>query len=110
MSDLTVIEVTVAPAVQAVEVAVASPIAVVEIVERGLQGPAGPEGPVGDGFEFMQAQPQPQWLINHNLGYRPGVFIFSLGGVEIEATVIHASANQVLIHFNTATAGMARLV
>lgn len=49
------------------------------------------------------------WTINHNLGLRPTVSILDAGGNEVEADVLHMSANQLLIRFAIPVAGLARL-
>lgn len=66
-------------------------------------------GSVGSGVTFEQLTPATTWNINHNLGYRPSVEVFSVGGAEIDAEVLHLSVNQTQIHFVVATAGSARL-
>lgn len=73
---------------------------------------AGPQGPPGSGtgFNFSQASPLITWTINHNMGYKPSVQTFTVGGLEILGEVQQISNNQVLVTFNTATAGTARLV
>lgn len=79
------------------------------------EGPQGPKGDTGDvgppgvgGFDFTQSTPAATWTINHNLGYRPGVDLFTVGGVEMEAEVVHLSLNTTLVYFLTPTAGSAR--
>ena len=49
------------------------------------------------------------WTINHNLGLRPAVSILDSGGNEVEADVVHTSANQLLIRFAIPISGLARL-
>ena len=49
------------------------------------------------------------WTINHNLGFKPTVTVFSVGGMEVEADVQHTSINQTIIYFNNPFAGSARL-
>lgn len=49
------------------------------------------------------------WTINHNLGRRPNVQIRTLGGVEVDAEVIHVSENQVSVYFEIPTAGVIEL-
>lgn len=61
------------------------------------------------GFNFTQASPQLTWTINHNLGFRPAVELASVGGLLIFGQIQHTSVNQVLVTFNTAQAGTARL-
>ncbi len=48
-----------------------------------------------------------EWVVNHNLGTWPTVTVYTLGLVEIEAEVAHASLNQTRIRFNTAQTGIA---
>lgn len=76
----------------------------------GPRGPAGPSGAAQDSFDFVQATPSLQWSISHNLGRRPIVELLSAGGVEIDADVVHLSADQVLVNFVIPTAGSARLI
>lgn len=79
----------------------------VRIVTVGTQGPPGASGA---GFVFTQASPATEWVINHNLGFRPSVEIIDTGGNEVDAQVLHVSVNQARVYFNTATAGEARCV
>jgi hypothetical protein len=48
------------------------------------------------------------WTINHNFGYRPSVTLLTSGGAEMDASIIHASDNQVLVTFTTPQTGSAR--
>jgi hypothetical protein len=47
--------------------------------------------------------------VNHTLGTRPAVAIVDSGGNEVEADVVHVSANQLLIRFAIPFTGLARL-
>ncbi len=81
----------------------------------GATGPAGPIGPVGpagtaNAYDFVQAAPSLTWTINHNRGAYQAVTLYSVGGVEMEADVLHTSINQVIVQFAVATAGTARLL
>lgn len=58
-------------------------------------------------YTHTQASSSASWVVNHNLGYRPTVAVFSAGGVEVEATITHNSVNQTTISFNTAVTGTA---
>ena len=60
-------------------------------------------------FEYEQTSPATTWTINHNLGYKPAVEVFSVGSQELDADVVNTSVNQTVIGFTTATAGFARL-
>jgi hypothetical protein len=91
----------------------ASPLASIALtqVTTGLRGPAGADatgGGTGATF-FTHNQPTPLdvWVVNHNLGYRPSVNALSVGGVAMLAEVVHASANQALVYFDSPTSGLA---
>jgi hypothetical protein len=60
-------------------------------------------------FNFEQVTPSATWTINHNLGYKPAIDLFSVGSQEIDGSVVHTSSNQVVVTFNVPTAGFARL-
>ncbi len=62
------------------------------------------------GFTYTQNTPSSTWIINHGLGYKPIVSIYTLGGQEIEADILHTSDNQTQIFFSVPTTGIARLV
>lgn len=66
--------------------------------------------PAGNGFEFTQASPALTWIVNHNLGYNPVVTVLSVGGLMLDASVLHTSVNQVQITFLSPTAGSVRCV
>lgn len=78
----------------------------------GIPGPPGADGSGGgvQGLNLNFPSPLDEWLINHNFGYKPIVELFTTGGMEMQAAVIHTSFNQVLVQFNSPTAGSARLV
>jgi hypothetical protein len=63
----------------------------------------------GETFTHIQSSPATTWTINHNLGFQPACEIFSVGGAEIDAEVIHTSVNQTVIYFAFPVAGSARL-
>ena len=73
------------------------------------QGPAGVAGAAGPGsiapFNFLT--PATTWTINHNQGRRVLVGLFSVGGLEMYAEVLQVSINQVLVTFDSPTAGYA---
>ena len=95
-----------------IEIIVQQPRTNVVVTSSGPMGPQGiqgPPGPTGAGFDFTQASPATVWTINHNLGYRPSVQMFNVGGLEVLGEIQHTSNNQTLITFNIAVAGTARL-
>jgi hypothetical protein len=70
----------------------------------------GPAGPPGNGevqYTHTQAVASATWTVNHNLGYRPAVSVLSVGGALMLAEVIHISANQAQVFFDSPTAGQA---
>ena len=74
-------------------------------------GPPGPPGPVGgSGYDYTQASPDSIWTVAHNLGHRPLVDIFSVGGVVMVGDIVHLSVNTLQIIFSSAVSGSARLV
>lgn len=92
---------------QLVKVIVPSQTATVKVV---VAGPQGPPGPSGAAYTYTQQTPSLTWTINHNLGTKPSVELLNAGSQEIEGDVVHTSSNQVVVSFNTAIAGTARLV
>ena len=70
------------------------------------QGPAGVAGP-GSIAPFNFLTPATTWTINHNQGRRVFVGLFSVGGLEMYAEVLQVSINQVLVTFDSPTAGYA---
>lgn len=64
----------------------------------------------GTAYNHTQSSAATTWTINHNLGYKPVVSVFTTGGSEVEAEVLHASTNQTLIYLAFAMAGSARLI
>lgn len=82
-----------------------------DAVFRGDGTTAGGQ-PLGAGspnYVHTQGSASTAWTVNHNLGFRPAVEVFSVGGAEIDAEVLHTSVNQTVITFTTSTAGSARL-
>lgn len=78
------------------------------VVSRpGTKGEKGDDGAPGSVYEHQQPIAASEWICNHNLGFRPNVQIFSIGGVEAMAEVLHISVNQARIYFDTPFAGFA---
>lgn len=73
----------------------------------GIQGLPGRDG-IGTAYIHTQSSPSNQWVINHNLGYRPTVSLITTGGQEFEAEVLHISLNQAIVYLASALAGEAR--
>lgn len=79
--------------------------ATVEMRVVGIQGPPGSGG--GGRYVHTQGSASATWTVNHNLGFRPQVEVFSPGWVCVEAVVTHTSDNQTVITFNAAQTGQA---
>lgn len=75
------------------------------VVVSGRQGPAGPKGESGQVFEHTQSAPSDVWTVNHNLGFRPGASVLSPGGAQLLAEVLHISANQLQVFFDSPQTG-----
>lgn len=61
-------------------------------------------------YIHTQTQASLEWIVNHNLGYKPSVEVIDSNGNEMIADVSHVSNNQVRVTFLTATSGIARCV
>lgn len=85
---------------------------VIEVSTPGPQGPPGPTGPAGGGasinYLHTQSSPSSVWTVNHNMGFRPSVELFTTGWYEMVADVVHVSENQFLVYCNAPTTGYAR--
>lgn len=80
----------------------------VEIATMGVRGPA---GAAGEPYQHDQSVASDEWIVNHNLGRRPGaVSVLSPGFVEVDAEVIHLNGNQTRIKFAQPQTGFVRLV
>jgi len=71
----------------------------------------GPPGSPGAGdFTHTQASASSEWIVNHNKGLRPLVSIRTVGGVEVDAQIVHMTDNQLRIFFASPFAGTARCI
>ncbi|WP_426036525.1 hypothetical protein [Brevundimonas sp. DC300-4] len=77
---------------------------------RIVTGARGRPGINGAGFEFVQNSPSADWIVNHNLGFRPTATVLSAGGVEVLAEVVHASTNQLRVIFPQPQTGSVRCI
>lgn len=83
---------------------------------RGLQGVPGPEGPQGPAgppgggfFVYTQSVPASTWVIDHNLGRKVQVSLFSTLNTVVYADITHGSVNQTTVTFAAPFAGSAVL-
>ncbi|MFN4328288.1 MAG: hypothetical protein ACK4FF_05375 [Limnobacter sp.] len=82
------------------------------VLQSAVTGPRGLPGPSGglNAYEHSQPSASASWLINHNLGRRPIVSVYSIGGMEVNAEVVHLNTNQTQILFAAPQTGFARLI
>ncbi|CAA2141389.1 hypothetical protein [Hyphomicrobium sp. ghe19] len=64
----------------------------------------------GIGYLHTQADPATVWTVNHNLGYKPAVELYTVGGMEFEAEVLHTSVNQLIVYLVVEIAGFVRCI
>lgn len=88
---------------------VAGRAAAVALPLQGPPGPPGPPGASGAGYVFTQALASATWVINHNLGFYPGVALYDASGFAMAGSVRNVSTNIVEVTFNSPYAGTARL-
>lgn len=60
--------------------------------------------------EHLQYTPSDSWVINHNLGRKPLVQVYTLGGVKMLTEVLHVSNNQALVRFDEPHDGYAEII
>lgn len=74
------------------------------------QGPPGPSTPGGSGdlsYTHTQSPAANVWTVNHNLNKRPAISVLTAGGLQVWGEVLHASANQAFVYFDSPFAGVA---
>ena len=113
-------EIVVAPVIIEINVSgpdiievVVTPAPSVEIAAQlvGVQGPPGTNGSAGARYVHVQASAATLWTVAHNLGFRPVVAIYTVGGLQVEGgEVLHLSTLTLTITFDVAFAGSAALV
>lgn len=62
----------------------------------------------GASYVHTQASASATWTINHNLGFRPAIDLYTVGGAEFIAEILHTSLNQAIVYLATSLAGTAR--
>lgn len=78
---------------------------------KGADGAAGADGADGaTGYDFTQASASALWTINHNLGRKPMITLFTPGGQQMMADVLHVSTNQAQVSFAAPQTGSARAI
>lgn len=72
-----------------------------------LRGPPGTPGNAANTYEHTQSAASAIWTINHNLGSRPLIMLYSIGWVEVEAEIVHLDANTAQALFVSPVTGFA---
>lgn len=60
-------------------------------------------------YLHTQSSASATWVINHNLGFRPSIQLFSVGNQLMTGSVTNVSTTQTNVYFSTPVAGFARL-
>ena len=84
----------------------------VELASPGPQGPKGDPTPFNVGlvsFNYEQQSLQSEWLISHNLGFRPAVSVMDYSKNNIECDIEHINENLVKLIFSSPNSGYAYL-
>lgn len=71
-------------------------------------GPAGGGGITPYVQNFLS--PENTWTVNHNLGRKVDVTVFTLGSVKMIAQVVLITDNQAVVVFAQPTAGFVRVI
>jgi hypothetical protein len=81
------------------------------VITIGIPGPSGnnPLINVNTGYNHDQSTISGVWTIVHNLGFKPNVQAFTVGGVKVNGYIVHLSLNIVEIRLSPPIAGYARL-
>ena len=60
-------------------------------------------------YTHTQSGASAQWVVTHNLGFKPNVTTFNSAGDIVEGNIIHNSVNQLTMQFSSAFSGTAQL-
>lgn len=63
--------------------------------------------PTPTSYTHTQGSAASVWTINHNLGRKVDITLYTTGGVEMLADITHTSTNQAVVNFASAVAGSA---
>jgi len=59
-------------------------------------------------YTHLQNTPSSVWIVNHNLGVRPIVQVYTLGGMVVTCDILHNSSSQVTLSFSLPISGFAQ--
>jgi hypothetical protein len=60
-------------------------------------------------YTHSQSAAAAQWVVTHNLGFKPNVTVFDSAGDVVEGHIIHNSINQLTLQFSSPMSGIAQL-
>jgi hypothetical protein len=60
-------------------------------------------------YTHTQSAASAQWVVTHNLGFKPNVTVFDSAGDIVEGNIIHNSVNQLTLQFSAPMSGLAQL-
>jgi hypothetical protein len=60
-------------------------------------------------YTHSQSAASNQWVVTHNLGFKPNVTVFDSAGDVVEGHIIHNSINQLTLQFSSPMSGIAQL-
>lgn len=60
-------------------------------------------------YTHTQSAASAQWVVVHNLGFKPNVTAFDSAGDIVEGHIIHNSVNQLTLQLSAAMSGVAQL-
>lgn len=78
------------------------------VFEMAERGPPGPPGSSAASYVHTQTIASNEWVIAHNLGFRPAVTLLTVGGAEFDASIVHESINLARAQLTANLAGVAR--
>lgn len=62
------------------------------IGKQGPKGDVGPQGePGGGGAEFVFDVPDPVWIVEHSLEFKPSVTVLDATGIVVQANVAYSA-------------------
>lgn len=85
----------------------------IALINTGMMGDKGEKGDKGDPgaaspfYRHDQGTAESTWVINHNLGYRTAINVYSVGSQLMLANIVHITDNQAQVLFDGPVAGYA---
>jgi hypothetical protein len=60
-------------------------------------------------YTHTQSATSAQWVVTHNLKFKPNVTVFNSAGDVVEGHIIHNSVDQLTLQFSSPMSGVAQL-